>query len=128
MRLLVDEFVRTKRNSQENYLSDRVGGFSTQYEVSKLFKTSYGYEKRIQITLLAQSANILEIFAIEKFMNLTFLNRPQFNLNMLIKCPYTTSYLMAIVMLVLSFTVCKIMTVDMWMILTLAIRTSRCQI
>ena len=35
---IVNEFRKTRQNSQQNFLSERVGELSTQYELSKLFK------------------------------------------------------------------------------------------
>ena len=35
---IVNEFLKTRQNIQQNFLSDRVGELSTQYELSKLFK------------------------------------------------------------------------------------------
>ena len=35
---IVNEFLRTRQNIQQNFLSERVGDLSTQYELSKLFK------------------------------------------------------------------------------------------
>ena len=34
----VNEFLKTRQNIQQNFLSERVGDLSTQYELSKLFK------------------------------------------------------------------------------------------
>ena len=34
----VNEFLKTRQNIQQNYLSERVGDLSTQHELSKLFK------------------------------------------------------------------------------------------
>ena len=42
---IVNEFLKTRQNIQLNFLSERVGELSTQYELSKLFKTSYGHAK-----------------------------------------------------------------------------------
>ena len=35
---IVNEFHMTRQNIQQNFLSERVGDLSTQYELSKLFK------------------------------------------------------------------------------------------
>ena len=35
---IVNEFLKTRQNIQQNFLSERVGDLSTQYEFSKLFK------------------------------------------------------------------------------------------
>ena len=34
----VNEFLKTRQNIEQNFLSQRVGDSSTQYELSKLFK------------------------------------------------------------------------------------------
>ena len=35
---IVHEFLKTRQNIQQNFLSERVGDVNTQYELSKLFK------------------------------------------------------------------------------------------
>ena len=35
---IVNKFLKTRQNIQQNFLSERVGDLSTQYELSKLFK------------------------------------------------------------------------------------------
>ena len=35
---IVNEFLKTRQNSQQNFLSERVGDVNTQYKLSKLFK------------------------------------------------------------------------------------------
>ena len=35
---IVNEFLKTKQNIQQNFRSERVGDVNTQYELSKLFK------------------------------------------------------------------------------------------
>ena len=35
---IVNEFLKTRQNIQQNFLSERVGDLGTQYELSKLFK------------------------------------------------------------------------------------------
>ena len=53
--------------------------------------------------------------------------RPRSNLNMIIKSPYSISYLMAIVMFDLSVTILEIFAIKMFMTLTLTIRMSQGQ-
>ena len=36
--LIVNEFLKTKKNIQDNFLSERLGDISEQRELSKLFK------------------------------------------------------------------------------------------
>ena len=35
---IVKEFLKTRQNIQQNFLSERVGDLNTSYELSKLFK------------------------------------------------------------------------------------------
>ena len=35
---IVNKFLKTRQNIQQNFLPERVGDLSTQYEISKLFK------------------------------------------------------------------------------------------
>ena len=35
---IVNEFLKTMQNIQQNFLSERVGDLNTQYELSKFFK------------------------------------------------------------------------------------------
>ena len=35
---IVNEFLKTRQNIQQNFLSERVGDLSTQYGLSKIFK------------------------------------------------------------------------------------------
>ena len=35
---IVNEFLKTRQNMQQNFLSERVDDLNTQYELSKLFK------------------------------------------------------------------------------------------
>ena len=58
-------------------------------------------------------------------LDLDLYNVPRSNLNMLIESLHATSYLMAIVMFVLSFTACTIFTVKVCMILTLTFRMNQ---
>ena len=36
---IVNEVLKTSQNIQQNFLSERIGDLSTQYELSKLFKS-----------------------------------------------------------------------------------------
>ena len=44
----VNEFLKTRHNIQQNFLSERVSDLSTQYELSKALQTSYGHAKRFK--------------------------------------------------------------------------------
>ena len=43
---IVNEFLKTRQNIQQNFLSERVGDLSTQYELSKLFKSVTDMQKK----------------------------------------------------------------------------------
>ena len=45
---IVNEFLKTRQNIQKNILSERVGNLSTQYELSKLFKSVTDMQKRFK--------------------------------------------------------------------------------
>ena len=45
---IVNEFLKTRQNIQQNFLSERVGYLSTQYELSKLFKTVRDMQKDLK--------------------------------------------------------------------------------
>ena len=43
-----NEFLKTRQNIQQNFLSERVGDSSTQHELSKLFKPVTDMKKRFK--------------------------------------------------------------------------------
>ena len=45
---IVNEFLKTRQNIQKHFLSERVGDFSTQYELSKLFKPVTDMQKDLK--------------------------------------------------------------------------------
>ena len=45
---IVNEFLKTRQNIQQNFLSERVGDMSTQYELSKLFKPVTDMQKDLK--------------------------------------------------------------------------------
>ena len=45
---IVNEFLKTRQNIQENFPSERLRDLSTQYELSKLFKTVTGMQKDLK--------------------------------------------------------------------------------
>ena len=45
---IVNEFLKTRQNIQQNYLSERVGDLSTQHELSRLFKPVTDMQKRFK--------------------------------------------------------------------------------
>ena len=44
----VNEFLKTRRNSQQNFLSERLGDENTQYELSNLFKPVTDMQKGLK--------------------------------------------------------------------------------
>ena len=45
---IVNEFLKTRQNIQQNFLSERVGDVNTQYELSKLFKPVTDMQKDLK--------------------------------------------------------------------------------
>ena len=45
---IVNEFLKTRQNIQQNHLSERVGDLSTQHELSKLFKPVTDMQKDLK--------------------------------------------------------------------------------
>ena len=45
---IVHEFLKTRQNIRQNYLSERVGDLSTQHQFSKLFKPITDMQKRFK--------------------------------------------------------------------------------
>ena len=48
---IVNEFLKTRENIQQNFLSQRVGDFSTQYELSDIFKPVKDIQKDLMKVL-----------------------------------------------------------------------------
>ena len=57
---IVNEFLKTRQNIQQNFLSERVGDFSTQYEHSKLFKPVTDMQKDLKEGLVSELKPIRE--------------------------------------------------------------------
>ena len=57
---IVNEFLRTRQNIKQNFLSERVGDFSTQYELSKLFKPVTDMHKDLKEGLVSELKPIRE--------------------------------------------------------------------
>ena len=57
---LVNEFLKTRQNIQQNVLSERVGDLSTQYELSKLFKPVTDMQKDLKEALVSELKPIKE--------------------------------------------------------------------
>ena len=57
---IVNQFVKTRQNIQQNFLSERVGDLSTQYELSKLFKPVTDMQKDLKEGLVSELKPIRE--------------------------------------------------------------------
>ena len=57
---IVNEFLKTRQNIQQNFLSERVSDLNTQYEVSKLFKPVTDMQKRFKRSLVSELKPIRE--------------------------------------------------------------------
>ena len=57
---VVNEFLQTRENIQQNYLSERVGDLSTQHELSKLFKPVTDMQKDLKEGLVSELKPISE--------------------------------------------------------------------
>ena len=57
---IVNEFLKTRRNIQQNFLSERVGDVNTQYELSKLFKPVTDMQKYLKEGLVSELKSIRE--------------------------------------------------------------------
>ena len=51
---IVNEFLKTMQNIQQNFLSEHVGDLSTQYELSKLFKPVTDMQKDLKEGLVSE--------------------------------------------------------------------------
>ena len=45
---IANEFLKTRQNIQQNFVSECVGDLSTQYELSKTLQTSYGHANKFK--------------------------------------------------------------------------------
>ena len=57
---IANKFLKTRQNSQQNLLSKRVGGSSTQHELSKLFKWVTDMQKDLKEGLVSELKPIRE--------------------------------------------------------------------
>ena len=57
---IVNEFLETRQNIQQNFLSERVGVSSTQHELSKLFKPVTDMQKDLKEGLVSELKTIRE--------------------------------------------------------------------
>ena len=57
---IVNEFLRTRQNIQQNYLSERVDDLSTQYDLSKLFEPVTDMQKDLEKILVSELKPIRE--------------------------------------------------------------------
>ena len=57
---IVNEFLNTRQNIQQNFLSERLGDVNTQYELSKLFKPVTDLQKDLKEGLVSELKPIRE--------------------------------------------------------------------
>ena len=57
---IVNEFLKTRQNIQQNFLSERLGDVNTQYELSKLFKPVTEMQKDLNEGLVSELKPIRE--------------------------------------------------------------------
>ena len=57
---IVNEFLKTKQNIEQNFLSERLGDVNTQYELSKLFKPVTNIQKDLKEGLVSELKQIRE--------------------------------------------------------------------
>ena len=57
---IINEYLKTRQNIQQNILSERVGDLSTQYELSKLFKPVADIQKDLKESLVSELKSIGE--------------------------------------------------------------------
>jgi len=57
---IVEEFLKTKRNIQENFLTERLGDISAQRELTKFFKPITETQKDVKASLLGELKPIRE--------------------------------------------------------------------
>ena len=57
---IVNEFLKTRQNIQQNLVSERVGDVNTQYELSKLFKSVTDMQKDLKEGLVSELKPIRE--------------------------------------------------------------------
>ena len=57
---IVKEFLKTRQNIQQNFLPERVGDLSTQYELSKLFKPVTDMQQDLKEGLVSELKPIRE--------------------------------------------------------------------
>ena len=58
--LMVKEFLKTKKNIQDNYLSERLGDINIQREMSKMFRPITETQKDVKESLLGELKPIRE--------------------------------------------------------------------
>ena len=57
---IANEFLKTRQNIQQNFLSERVGDLSTQYELSKLIKPVTDVQNDLKEDLVSELKRIRE--------------------------------------------------------------------
>jgi len=59
--LIVEEFLKTKKNTQEKFITERLGDISAQTELSKLFKPITETQKDIKGSLVSKLRQIKKL-------------------------------------------------------------------
>ena len=57
---IANEFLKTRQNIRQNFLSERLGDVNTQYELSKLFKTVTDMQQDLKEGLVSELIPIRE--------------------------------------------------------------------
>ena len=57
---IINQFLKARQNIQHNFLSERVGDLSTQYELSKLFKPVKDMQNDLEEGLVSELKPIRE--------------------------------------------------------------------
>ena len=57
---IANEFLKTRQNIQQNFLSERVGDLSTQYELTKLFKPVVDMQQYLKEGLVSELKPIMK--------------------------------------------------------------------
>ena len=74
--MIVKEFLKTKKNIQEKFITERLGDISAQRELSKLFKPITETQKDIKVSLVSELRSIKESLK-ELPAAITFLQLPK---------------------------------------------------
>ena len=75
---IVNEFLKTRQNIQQNFLTERIGDLSTQYKISKVFKPATDMQKELKEGLVSKikpirerMTNLLKAITFSQFPSIT---------------------------------------------------------